>query len=127
MKFGWSMLITVLLLQLPELSAWGDSKDIYSENQQVKMDELADACARQAKPDEICVIIVNARQIGNDAVEAVKAFLNLTPEEYALLTAANALAQGRIRIRTGVPFLRGVSATFDLQRDETRVLFETSF
>lgn len=117
----------ILLLQLPELSAWGDSKDIYSENQQVKMDELADACARQAKPDQICVIIVNARQIGNDAVEAVKAFLNLTPEEYALLTAANALAQGRIRIRTGVPFLKGVSSTLDLQRDETRLLFETSF
>ena len=60
----------------------------------MQLDTLVDACVRSVKKDQICEVIVEIKEIGVDAVEVIKRFANLTPAQYAMLTAANSLANG---------------------------------
>ena len=92
----------------------------------IRIEELAAACAQYNKRDPICDAIVQLKQVGDDAVEAIKTFVNLGPAEYAVLTVANAVYTQRIRVRSHVPYLPKWNSTLDLQPDQTTLTFETS-
>lgn len=99
-----------------------------NSNEHVNFDSLARACQTEAVRDKICEIIVNARDISNDAVEAVKQYVNLTPFEYAVLTTANAVANKRFRVRFRNPYTRRkVNQTLDIRKDSTMLYAEVDF
>ena len=92
----------------------------------VRIDELAAACAQNSKRDAICDVIVQLKQVGDDAVEAIKTFVNLGPAEYAVLTVLNAAYSQRVRIRSRVPYFTSWNSTLDLQPNQTSLTFERS-
>jgi len=100
---------------------------LLAQNQQFKMEEVTEACSRANQKDKICGMLLQIRQIGNDAVEFAKSYLNLTPTEYAFLTAANSLATGRIRMQTSTPMFADSSVALDIQRSETQLIFSKDF
>lgn len=95
--------------------------------QQFKMEEMTDACEKASQRDKICDVLVQFRQIGNDALEFAKESLELTQTQYTLLTIGNSLATGRVRFRTSAYLIPDADLTFDLKRDETHLLFEKKF
>lgn len=94
---------------------------------QVQLDTLVDACVRAAKKDQICEFIVEVKEIGVDTIEVIKRFANLTPTQYAILTAANSIANGRIRIRGRNLWDPEIINTLDIQKDKVMLIFDTTF
>ena len=94
---------------------------------QVQLDTLVDACVRAAKKDQICEFIVEVKEIGVDTIEVIKRFANLTPTQYAILTAANSIANGRIRIRGRNLWNPEIINTLDIQKDKVMLIFDTTF
>jgi hypothetical protein len=121
------------ILSLPQLiagSAFAHSEFNLTprpEEQKVKFDEIADACRQSKNKDKICDIFIEARQIGDDALEAVKQYIELTKNQYAVLTVLNALATGRVRIRSQAYIVNEASLTLDLQKDGTSLVFDKAF
>ncbi|PIS11783.1 MAG: hypothetical protein COT73_02170, partial [Bdellovibrio sp. CG10_big_fil_rev_8_21_14_0_10_47_8] len=98
-----------------------------SEENSIKIDALTDSCLASSKRDEICEALIQFREIGSDSLEAIKAYIHLTPRDYALLTMANAIATGRVRIRTKSYLVEGATDTFDIQKNSTSYTFEIGF
>ncbi|MCE3009539.1 MAG: hypothetical protein LW875_02865 [Proteobacteria bacterium] len=92
-----------------------------------QIDEVIAACAQARKKDEVCDAIVKLKDIGNDALEAIKEFTNLTPAQYFALTVANAMAQGRIRIRTRPKWAPHYEQTIDIKNKSITILISTQF
>jgi len=115
------LLTNLLLASIAQAYASGEKES------QVQLDTLVDACVRSVKKDQICEVIVEIKEIGVDAVEVIKRFANLTPAQYAMLTAANSLANGRIRIRGRNIWNPDIINTLDIQRDKVSLIFDTSF
>lgn len=120
--FTFLLLLTNLLLVSTSQAYTSEEKE-----SQVQLDTLVDACVRSVKKDQICEVIVEIKEIGVDAVEVIKRFANLTPAQYAMLTAANSLANGRIRIRGRNICNPDIINTLDIQRDKVSLIFDTSF
>ena len=93
----------------------------------VKVEEMADACAQVHQKDQICSLVLQVRQIGKDAIEAVKEYVALSETEYTLLTIANAAATQRVRLRSGIYNLPNAGLTLDIKKDETNLIFDHSF
>lgn len=94
---------------------------------QIQLDQIADACQKQTKKDQICEAMIQLREIGTDTIEAIKHFANLTPTQYAILTAANSIANGRLRLRTQAQFWGKGSDTLDIQKQTVTYIFERDF
>jgi hypothetical protein len=121
----WIFFLT-LALALNGIAA----EDPTTQNQrinQVQLDQIADACQRQNRKDKMCEALIQLREIGDDAVEAVKNFANLTPTEYALLTAVNSIANGRVRVRTKARFFGNGADTLDIHKQTVALIFERTF
>lgn len=83
----------------------------------VQLDQLVQACVQSEKRDDVCNTLIQVHQIGDDAVEAIKAFVHLGPFEYAVLTAANFAATGRLRVRPQPILRKDVQNTIDYNKD----------
>jgi hypothetical protein len=77
--------------------------------------------------DPICEGLVKLRNVGDDFIESIKEFVDLTPNQYFLLTLANAAIQRRVRFRTRVPGLKDGQFTMDLKEDKSTGIVEFSF
>jgi hypothetical protein len=93
----------------------------------VQLSTVVDACRTQANKDKICEALISLQQIGDDSIEAVKEYIDLSPRSYAILTAVNAIASGRLRIRTKSFVIKNANHTYDLRRDKAEFLFEMEF
>ncbi|NUM58043.1 MAG: hypothetical protein HUU56_05385 [Bdellovibrionaceae bacterium] len=91
------------------------------------INQVVDACVVQLKRDVICDFLFQVKEVGNDAVEAVKVFFKLTPRDYAILTAANMIATGRVRFQTKSFLHPEARHTFDFKKDSYLVTIELKF
>lgn len=125
MKFR--ILFVLLLIPTPSPSALAD---VHTEQ---KIQEVINACAQhpshQAERDEdkLCKALVTFKNIGDDAIEAVKEYTNLTPRDYAILTVVNYMVTGRLRIRTKSFFIENGNNTLDIKKEEVVFITEFSF
>lgn len=103
--------------------------DPREQERQAKLDALYSACLQQKKRDKLCDSVITARQIGDDAVEFIKEYMDLSPAAYAMLTLANMLATGRFRIRTKSFLNPKANHVYDYQtKDNTMtIIYEQSF
>lgn len=104
MMFWKNKLIFILPIFLFTFSTRGNenSEELYRRQ---KIDELIQACQlgkNQLGQDQrgICNMILELQQIGDDAVETVKALIPLGPFEYFILTVINFTTSGRLRFQT---------------------------
>lgn len=119
----------VIILVLTSLSLKAAKPEGVNVNQVVESC-LADVSAKgtnQLSRDVICDFIYQVRAVGDDAIEAVKVFFKLTPRDYALLTAANMAATGRVRFQTKSFLHKDFKHTFDFRSDSYLVTIETQF
>ncbi len=79
------------------------------------------------KKEGICNLILNVKQLGDDSIETIKEYMNLGPYQYAFLTVANMIANRRLRVKSGVPYLKGVTQTIDIQSGESSITWEYPF
>lgn len=121
------VLFLILTCSLLGSQANAQSAKEQIQEQKFKMEEITDACSKVQDKDKICGMLLQIRQIGNDAVEFAKAYLDLTPHQYALLTVANSVATGRVRMQTSAPMFADASVAVDIKRSETQVIFMKSF
>lgn len=63
------------------------------------IEALVNACVVQKSRDEVCKTLIKIKQLGDDYVEAIKEYADLSPDEYAILTTANMIVTKRFRIR----------------------------
>jgi type IV secretory pathway TrbF-like protein len=91
------------------------------------LDKLADACVQQQSQDDLCMFIIDLKQIGDDSVEAVKQYIVLDEYEYYALTVINAIATARVRIKMESPFRKNATQTIDVRPDSIMISFETRF
>ena len=112
-----------------EVGLAANSLDPYEQQKNAKIDELYSACIQQKKKDKLCDSVITAKQIGNDSVEYIKEYMELTPTMYALLTLANFASTGRIRIKTKSFLFKKAQHVYDYQRDDNKItfIFEKSF
>lgn len=96
-------------------------------NINVQLSTVVDACRSQASKDKICEALITLQQIGDDSIEAVKEYIDLSPRSYAILTAVNAIASSRLRIRTKSFVVKNANHTYDLRKDKAEFLFEMEF
>lgn len=97
------------------------------DNSDIQLNQVINACVTATVRDPICDGLVKLRNVGNDFIESVKEFADLTPRQYFMLTVANAMIQQRVRFRTRVPTLKDGQFTLDLQEDESTAIVEFSF
>ncbi|GIL17573.1 MAG: hypothetical protein BroJett040_13240 [Oligoflexia bacterium] len=97
------------------------------ETQAQQIDSLASACLQATKKDKICEAIITMKQIGDDSIEAIKEYIDLTPSQYAVLTAINYAASGRIRIRTNSKIIPGARHIYDIKKDTFMIYLEKDF
>ena len=93
----------------------------------VKMEALVNGCIQVQHKDKICAVLVELKQIGDDVIELVKNYADLSPREYALLTAANVIIQGRFRIRRRSWLLPNATDIYDIRKDQIIYTIEKSF
>ena len=118
------MPLLFVILSSVSVSLWGQSRPT---SDQLRAEELVNSCRQMQRPDEICRVLVTARDISADTVEAVKQFMDLTPNEYAALTVINAVATSRVRVRSRFPHAKQTHYILDFRRDNTTVTLEYSF
>ena len=120
-------LLFVLLFSAAGNAQFSPERDQENKERTSNIDEVAAACQRAAKKDQICTALVELKQIGDDSIEIIKTYIVLTPAEYSALTLLNMLATGRFRIRTKSYFLKGANDILDFKRDSTTFLIEKDF
>lgn len=121
-------LFVLFLLSLHQSKAATFEEERNKVDQKVQFDQLAEACVQTPNPDSICDTLVRLKQVGNDAVEAIKEFVPLGPAEYAVLTITNYAITGRLRARLRPLFHKSITNTLDYTRDGVVTLYaETSF
>lgn len=121
---------TVIILALISLSLKAAKPpEGVNVNQVVEscVEQVAAQGSGQLSRDVICDFIYQVRAVGDDAIEAVKVFFKLTPRDYALLTAANMAATGRVRFQTKSFLHKDFRHTFDFRSDSYLVTIETQF
>lgn len=96
-------------------------------NAEAKILELSEACRKQQRTDIVCNFLVTIRQVGDDAVEAVKAYADLSEDQYKALTIINVLVTGRFRLKYKSGLTRTGMDTIDIQRDQFSYTFEDTF
>ncbi|MEI7972819.1 MAG: hypothetical protein WCH11_00460 [Bdellovibrio sp.] len=115
----------VLLFFLSHL--WGQQASGPPNNYQLQTEELVRSCRQLTRPDEICRVLISARDISTDTLEAIKEFADLSPRQYAVLTLVNALANSRVRIRMKSPWHSTSYFTLDTRRDSSTFTLEYTF
>lgn len=113
--------VLLLVLKLSSAKAQFQKKE---QEDKVQLDEIAKACVSAQKKDEICATLVQIQQIGKDAVEAIKTFVDLGPSEYAVLTIANFAVTQRLRIRTHPLLFKNVENTLDYKDGTLTLILE---
>lgn len=113
--------LALLLIFVPSL-AWSAGPT----DSDPKLDALINGCIREVRRDRICDSLVTLKEVGDDAIEAVKEYIALGPYEYYFLTVANIAVTGRARFRVPV-FQNRWQAVFDFRRDETNLTFTRRF
>lgn len=98
-------------------------QDQKEQEKQAKLDELYAACMQQKKKDKLCDSVISAKQIGDDSVEFIKEYMNLTPTAYAMLTIANMMATGRFRIRTSSFISKKANHIYDYKTRDNSFTF----
>ena len=93
----------------------GNERELPSKK--IQLDALVSACEQQARRDEVCDGLIKLKQVGDDAVEAIKEYVNLGPFEYAVATALNYAVNGRLRVRSRSFIYRKAEHTYDYKRD----------
>jgi hypothetical protein len=116
------MIFLFLMSQL-----WAQSSSGPPNYSQLQTEELVRSCRQLTRPDEICRVLISARDISTDTLEAIKEFADLSPRQYALLTFVNAVASSRIRIRFKYPWYERTYMTLDVRRDISAVTLEYTF
>lgn len=117
------VILSTFSLQSEFCQAALTAKDQREQEQQAKIDELYSACTQQKKKDKLCDSLIIARQIGDDSVEYIKEYMQLSPVGYAMLTFANMLATGRFRIKTASFFNKKAQHTYDYQAKNQTWMF----
>jgi len=119
----------ILLFQFEVTAATRSITDPLEQERTAKLDELYSACMQQKKRDKLCDSVITAKQIGNDSVEYIKEYMDLSPTAYAFLTIANFISTGRFRIKTKSFFIKKAQHIYDYQRDDNQITFiiEKSF
>lgn len=104
-------------------------RELRKETTDLKIKTLADGCANIPlhQRDQICDALVELKNVGDDAIESIKATIKLSPTEYTLLTAANAIATGRLRVKTQAPLMTNAWYVFDLKKDSSLFSLEKNF
>lgn len=95
--------------------------------QAAKIDTIVNACIHANSKDKICEALVELKQIGDDAIEIIKNYYDLSPRDYAILTAVNVIIQGRFRIRTKSQLIPKATDIYDIRKDQFLYLIELSF
>lgn len=72
-------------------------EDAAEAQRRQKIDELIAECQMGRSQAAVCLMILELKQLGDDAVETVKALVPLGPFEYFVLTALNFATTGRLR------------------------------
>jgi hypothetical protein len=103
------------------------STNIFAEEVAPKIDSVITACVQSVKKDKICEALTEFKQVGDDAIEAIKVYIHLTPREYFLLTVANMIASNRIRFKSKSHLYEGGTDTIDIKKDHIDFIFEMSF
>lgn len=107
--------------------AFADIAEPTGDNTDIQLNQLINACVTAIVRDPICDGLVKLRNVGDDFIESVKEFVDLTPRQYFLLTIANAAIQQRVRFRTRVPWIPDAQFTLDLKEEESTGIVEFSF
>jgi hypothetical protein len=95
--------------------------------QDVEFNRLYQGCLGQLVRDQLCQMVIATKQVGDDALEAVKELVPMGPLEYTLMTAANVAYTGRLRVKVPSPFPKW-EGTFDFNRDATtQIVFQKNF
>ena len=118
------MTLLVVLLIGPTAQAEVDRS--LTTSPKLEMGQLIDACnqSAQAGSDPICNVAVQIKQIGDGAIAALQAKLHLNAFETAMLTAAQAAAQGHIRLESK-GYFPDSKQTLDFSRDgQVNISFE---
>lgn len=118
MRLVWVSLIGTLI----SFAAYGEESE-----PQPKIETIVDACVQSRSKDQICQVLTEFKEVGNDAVEAIKAYIDLSPREYALLTVANALVNQRIRIKTKSRLLSNAVEIYDIKSSSVSFSIEMNF
>ena len=109
---------SIFLLLFFSLSSHGEEgRPTQTENKKIQIDQLVAACISQQKKDQVCEGLIKLKQIGDDAVEAIKEYVQLGPFEYAVVTAANYAINGRLRIRSRSFLYKKAEHTYDYKKD----------
>jgi hypothetical protein len=88
---------------------------------------VATACREMNNHEGACAVVQDIQNIGNDAIEAIKEYVNVGPFEYALLTLVNVGVSQRLRIRSQLPFRKDITQTIDIKKDSYLVSWEKRF
>lgn len=121
--FAFIILVTINLYPAFAPCETQAAQDAREKETQAKLDELYAACMQQKKKDKICDSVITAKQIGNDSVEFIKEYMNLSPAAYAALTLANMIATGRFRIKTNSFFYRKADHIYDYKTKDNTLTF----
>ena len=79
--------------------------------------DLINACQRGFNTNNVCTVILQLQQIGNDMVEVIKSFIPLGPFEYFVLTIFNYQQSGRLRAEIQPIIHPKISNTIEYRRD----------
>lgn len=125
-RFGAFVLVFGLFI-FEQSPAFADISEPTGDNTNTQLDQIINSCVTAAVRDPICDGLVKLRNVGDDFIESVKEFVDLTPRQYFILTLANATIQQRVRFRTRASFLPDGQFTLDLKEDESTAIVEFSF
>ncbi len=120
-------LLVVLFLTMTSVPAFSVEQASPKQDAKAELDRVIQACVRSEKRDAICDTLAQVRQIGDDAVEWVKAYVHLTPFEYAALTVGNFISTNRARINLQPLFNKEVRNIVDLKNGEVTLILERNF
>lgn len=109
------------------LSALSPHVTLAEEDARSKIEQIIEACRGQQRRDQICQAFVDLRQVGDDAIEAIKLYARMSPQEYAILTLANMIATGRFRFRTKSQFFSEGRDVYDIRKDSFVYIYERDF
>lgn len=118
----------VLACLSPDLSYSQDQEQKISDaDAEAKLLELSEACRKQQRTDVVCNFLVTIKQVGDDALEAIKAYVDLSENQYKALTVINVLATGRFRLKYKSGLTKTGMDTIDIQKDQFTYTFEDTF
>ena len=119
---GWIVFLFLIIV----VSFKADADEAKAADE-AKIDAVVNACRDKPKRDKICDALIEFKQVGDDAIELVKNYIQLTPRDYALLTIANILIQGRLRFKTRSNIIPDATDIYDIRTDQFFFSIEKSF